>query len=216
MSGAQGKLKEIAKLKSKYNFRFLVDDAHGFGVLGANGSGVLSEQNVETDVDLYFTTFTKSMASFGAVVAGKSYLINYFKYNLRSQVFSKSLPLSVVNGLIKRLKIIENANSNRKKLFEITQKLQYELLKRKLIPNSIKSPITPVFLNMSTKNALKLQAEMVRDFKVYCSIILYPVVPKNTVIFRLTPTSLHTLSDVKQTLLAFDFLFPKYAEKNEI
>ncbi|TMM31986.1 pyridoxal phosphate-dependent aminotransferase family protein [Polaribacter aestuariivivens] len=212
MSGAQGKLKEICKLKTKYNFRFLVDDAHGFGVLGINGSGTLSEQKIQNKVDLYFTTFTKSMASFGAVIAGESYLINYFKYNLRSQIFSKSLPMPVVNGLIERLKIIRKANSNRLRLFKITAELQHELLKRKLISKNIKSPITPVVLKMSSKKAMELQAEMVRDYKIYCSIIIYPVVPKNTVIFRLTPTSLHTSNDIEKTLLAFDILFPKYVQ----
>lgn len=210
MSGTQGKLKEIAKLKSKYHFRFLVDDAHGFGVLGKNGSGTLSEQNINKDVDLYFTTFTKSMASFGAVIAGKSYLIDYFKYNLRSQVFSKSLPMPIVYGLIERLKIIRKANEKRKKLFNITKEIQLGLKKRLLISNNIQSPITPVKLKMSTENALKLQQELTVSFGVYCSIILYPVIPKNTVIFRITPTSLHTLDDVEQTLFSFDVLFPKY------
>lgn len=215
MSGVQGKLKEIVKLKSKYNFRFLVDDAHGFGVMGAKGEGTIAEQNVQDDVDLYFTTFTKSMASFGAVIAGKSYLINYFKYNLRSQVFSKSLPMPVVYGLIERLKIVENASKNREDLLKIISKLQNQLKDRNLISTEVNSPITPVLLNMSTKNALKMQAEMVRKFNIYCSIILYPVVPKNTVIFRLTPTSLHTNEDIDKTIIAFDFLFNKYAQKNE-
>lgn len=210
MSGSQGKIKELTKLKSKYTFRLLVDDAHGFGVLGKNGAGTLSEQNVETDVDLYFTTFTKSMASFGAVIAGKSYLINYFKYNLRSQVFSKSLPMPIVYGLIERLKIIKQASKKREKLFKITEELQLGLRNRKLISNNIESPITPVILNMSTKKALRLQQELVTSFGVFCSIILYPVVPKNTVIFRITPTSLHTFKDVEKTLFSFDALFPKY------
>lgn len=215
MSGEQGKLKEIAKLKNNYNFRFLVDDAHGFGIMGDNGAGTISEQNVATDVDLYFTTFTKSMASFGAVICGDAYLIDYFKYNLRSQVFSKSLPAPVVYGLIERLKIIKKVNSNRKKLFKITTELQSKLIERRLISTETKSPITPVLLKMSSKKALKLQAELVRLFGIYCSVILYPVVPKNTVIFRLTPTSLHTSNDVKQTLLAFDSLFSKYTKEDE-
>lgn len=210
MSGSQGKIREITKLKSRYKFRILVDDAHGFGVLGKYGSGTLSEQNVEADVDLYFTTFTKSMASFGAVIAGKSYLINYFKYNLRSQVFSKSLPMPIVYGLIERLKIIKNSTKKRKKLFKITQELQSGLRNRELISSSIQSPITPVILKMSTENALKLQQEMTVSFGIYCSIILYPVVPKHTVIFRITSTSLHTINDVEKTLFAFDALFPKY------
>lgn len=213
MSGLQGKLKEIAALKNKYKFRFLVDDAHGFGVMGNKGSGTISEQGVENKVDLYFTTFTKSMASFGAVIAGKSYLINYFKYNLRSQIFSKSLPLPIVYGLIERLKIIKKADKNRKKLFKITQELQNQLQQRKLISNTIKSPITPVILNMNYKKAIQLQAELVNSCSVFCSVIIYPIVPKNTAIFRLTPTSLHTLNDIKHTLKAFDSLFPKYTQQ---
>ena len=210
MSGEQGKLKEICNLKSKYNFRFLVDDAHGFGVMGKKGNGTVCAHNLENQVDLYFTTFTKSMASFGAIIAGKKEIINYFKYNLRSQIFSKSLPMPVVKGLNERLKIIKNADSNRKDLFKITSMLQEGLRKRDLLSDKVNSVITPIYFNIKITDVFDLQKELVYQHGVFCSIVIYPVVPKDVVIFRLTPTSLHTEEDVEHTLKSFDVVFKKY------
>lgn len=210
MLGEQGKLKEICNLKSKYNFRFLVDDAHGFGVMGMEGNGTVCAYNLENQVDLYFTTFTKSMASFGAIIAGNKEIINYFKYNLRSQIFSKSLPMPVVRGLNERLKIIKNADSNRKNLFKITSLLQEGLRKRNLLSDKVNTPITPVYFNIKIADVFDLQKELVYEHGVFCSIVIYPVVPKDVVIFRLTPTSLHTKEDVEHTLKSFDVVFKKY------
>ncbi|MEM6717982.1 MAG: aminotransferase class I/II-fold pyridoxal phosphate-dependent enzyme [Bacteroidota bacterium] len=209
MSGARGKLKEICDLKTHYNFRLLVDDAHGFGVLGSNGNGTICEYNLEDKVDLYFTTFTKSMASFGAIIAGKKEVINYFKYNLRSQLFSKSLPMPIVYGLNERLKIIAKANNRRKKLFAITNQLQQGLQERNLLSAHVDSHITPVYFNIKMEEVFQLQTELVQDFGVFCSVIIYPVVPKGTVIFRLTPTCLHTEEDVRHTLESYDMVFQK-------
>lgn len=214
MSGAQGKLKEICDLKSKYSFRLLVDDAHGFGVLGPNGSGAVCEHDVEDKVDLYFATFTKSMASFGAVICGKKEIMDYFKYNLRSQVFSKSLPMPVVYGLNERLKIVSKADDSREKLFEITDLLQQGLRNRNLLSDDVDSYITPVHFNIELDEVFKLQQELVYGHGVYCSIVIYPVIPKGEVIFRITPTSLHTREDVFHTLDSFDQVFKKYI-KNE-
>ncbi|MHA7059878.1 aminotransferase class I/II-fold pyridoxal phosphate-dependent enzyme [Aquimarina sp. M1] len=210
MSGEQGKLKEICALKATYSFRFLVDDAHGFGVMGPRGNGTVCAEGLEKKVDLYFTTFTKSMASFGAVIAGKKEVVNYFKYNLRSQIFSKSLPMPVVYGLNKRLEIINNANSNRAKLFDISTRLREGLRKRKLLSNEVNTQITPVSFALKLDDVLNIQKELVYSQGVFCSVIIYPVVPKGVVIFRLTPTSLHTTEDVHRTLAAFDNVFEKY------
>lgn len=210
MSGELGKLKEICDLKATYDFRFLVDDAHGFGVMGAHGNGSVCDAGLENIVDLYFTTFTKSMASFGAVIAGKKEVINYFKYNLRSQIFSKSLPMPIVYGLTKRLEIIKNAHQNRKNIFEITALLQEGLRSRKLLSHKVNSYITPVYFNIKLEDVLIIQEELVYNRGVYCSIVIYPVIPKGMVIFRLTPTSLHTKEDVQYTLAAFDAVFKNY------
>lgn len=210
MSGELAKLKEICSLKSTFDFRLLVDDAHGFGVMGPNGSGSVSASGLEKKVDLYFTTFTKSMASFGAIIAGNKEIINYFKYNLRSQMFSKSLPMPVVYGLIERLEIIKNADNNRKQIFEITALLQEGLRERNLLSNKVNSYITPVYFNIKLEDVLTIQTELVYEYGVFCSIIIYPVVPKDVVIFRLTPTSLHTIEDVNHTLESFDAVFKKY------
>jgi len=209
MSGQQGKLKEICALKSVYKFRLLVDDAHGFGVLGEHGSGAVCEHHLEKEVDLYFATFTKSMASFGAIIAGNKEIINYFKYNLRSQIFSKSLPMPVVYGLSERLKLVKKADENRKKLFEITDLLQNGLKSRNLLTEDVTSYITPVYFTAKTEEVFNLQKELVFDHGVFCSVVIYPVVPKGQVIFRLTPTSLHTREDVFHTLKSFDTVFKK-------
>ncbi|WP_299680097.1 aminotransferase class I/II-fold pyridoxal phosphate-dependent enzyme [uncultured Tenacibaculum sp.] len=210
MSGTKGKLKEICALKKIYNFRLLVDDAHGFGVAGLEGNGSVCEANLENEVDLYFTTFTKSMASFGAIIAGKKEIINYFKYNLRSQIFSKSLPMSIVYGLNERLKIIMKSNDKREKLFKITNLLQNGLKEKGFLSHTLNTCITPIYFNIELNHVLKLQRELVYDFGIYCSVIIYPVVPKDVVIFRLTSTSLHSNKDVTHTLQSFDKVFKKY------
>lgn len=210
MSGAQGKLKEICSLKKKYEFRLLVDDAHGFGVMGSSGNGTVCKEKLEGQVDLYFTTFTKAMASFGAIIAGKKEIVNYFKYNLRSQIFSKSLPMPVVYGLLERLKIVKKAHNSRKKLFDITDLIQVGLKDRNLLSNDVNSYITPISFNIKFEDVCDIQNELVYNYGVFCSIIIYPVVPKDRVIFRLTPTSLHSEGDVVQTLNSFDTVFKKY------
>lgn len=207
MSGAQGKLKEICALKSKYNFRLLVDDAHGFGVMGTHGNGTVCAHDLEDEVDLYFTTFTKSMASLGAIIAGKKEIMDYFKYNLRSQIFSKSLPMLVVYGLNERLKLLIKADENRKGLFEITNLLQEGLRERNLLSDDVNSCITPVYFKIKLEEVFKLQKELVHNYGIFCSIVIYPVVPKGVVIFRLIPTTLHTKEDVSYTLKSFDTVF---------
>lgn len=210
MSGVQGDIRGICKLKEKYNFRLLVDDAHGFGVMGEHGNGSVCAAGLVNEVDLYFTTFTKSMVSFGAVIAGKREIINYFKYNLRSQLFSKSLPMTVVYGLNERLKIIQTSDDRRNRLFEITKLLHDGLQERNLLSSKVNTCITPVQFAIPVEEVLELQEDLVENFGIYCSVIIYPVIPRGQVIFRMTPTSLHTEEDVVCTLTAFDSIFKNY------
>jgi glycine C-acetyltransferase len=150
------------------------------------------------------------MVAFGAVIAGKKEIINYFKYNLRSQIFSKSMPMPIVYGLNERLKIVKNADENRQKLFEITDFLHEGLIERNLLNENINSCITPIYFDIETNEVFNLQQELVQNYGIFCSVIIYPVVPKGKVIFRITPTSLHTKDDVLQTLESFDTVFTKY------
>lgn len=210
MSGAQGKIAEICALKEKYDFRLMVDDAHGFGVLGPHGEGTSCAQNTQDKVDLYFTTFTKSMVSFGAIIAGRQEIIDYLKYNVRSQIFSKSLPMPVVYGLNERLELVKKADDERKKLYAITKRLHDGLRDRNLLSDEVNTCITPVHFHIKLKDVLEIQNELVSKHGIYCSIVIYPVIPKDQVIFRLTPTSLHTEEDVDHTLKSFDTVFKKY------
>lgn len=210
MSGEQGKLREICDLKSKYSFRLLVDDAHGFGVKGEHGQGAMHATGTQGEVDIYFTTFTKSMVSYGGVVAGKKDIIDYFKYNLRSQIFSKSLQMPVVNGLIERLKLVKEADKQREQLQYITGLLQDGLRERNLLSDKVSSVITPVHFSLKTEDVFLKQHELVSRHGIYCSVVIYPVIPKGQVIFRMTPTCLHTPEDVYQTLDAFDKVFASH------
>lgn len=216
MNGHQGALKEIVALKSKYSFRILLDDAHGFGVMGTHGEGTHLHQGVGDQIDLYFTTFTKSMASIGAVVAGDKEIINYLLYNTRSQIFSKSLPAAIVKGLIERLMIIYKADDRRKHLAYITTLLQNELKVRKLIDEKVNSCITPIVLNMTAENAFEMLKVMREDFKIFCSVVLYPVVPKDTILIRMIPTADHSVADIRRTLEVFDTLIPQFTIKSAI
>ena len=216
MNGHQGELKSIAALKKKYPFRILLDDAHGFGVMGAHGAGTHDHQDVGNDIDLYFTTFTKSMVSIGAAVGGDADIINYLLYNTRSQIFSKSLPAPIVYGLIERLNIVLLANKRREQLSYITSLLQHALADRNLIDPSVNSCISPVILQMTALDAFEMLKLMREDFKIFCSVVLYPVVPKDTVLIRMIPTADHTAEDVSQTIHALDCLIPQFVKKTEV
>jgi len=216
MNGHQGKLQAIVSLKNKFSFRILLDDAHGFGVMGKNGAGTHLHQGVSNGIDLYFTTFTKSMVSIGAVVAGEAEIINYLLYNTRSQIFSKSLPAPIVYGLIERLKIIYQAEDRRAHLSYIKNLLQTALADRHLIDSEVNSCITPIILKMQPFEAFEMLKIMREDFKIFCSVVLFPVVPKGTVLIRMIPTADHTIDDVTQTMHAFDCLIPQFTKKAEV
>ena len=203
MRGEQGKLREIVSLKSKYNFRFLVDDAHGFGTLGDNGTGVGNEQGVMKEIDVYFATFAKSLASTGAFIAGDKEIIDYMKYNMRSQVFAKSLQLVLVKGAIKRLEMIKTMPELKQNLWNNVNALQNGLKERGFDIGSTQSCVTPVYLKGSIPEAMVLVKDLRENFGIFCSIVVYPVIPKGLILLRLIPTASHTIDDVNETLNAF-------------
>ena len=203
MRGEQGKLKEIAKLKNKYNFRFLVDDAHGFGTLGKNGAGAGVHQDIQDEIDVYFATFAKSMASTGAFVAADKEIIDYLKYNMRSQMFAKSLQMVLVKGALKRLDMLRTRPEFKDKLWENVNALQNGLKERGFDIGLTQSCVTPVYLKGSIPEAMVLVKDLRENFSIFCSIVVYPVIPKGLILLRLIPTASHNLEDVSITLDAF-------------
>ncbi|SIQ75192.1 aminotransferase class I/II-fold pyridoxal phosphate-dependent enzyme [Maribacter ulvicola] len=203
MRGEQGILKEIVALKDKFNFRLLVDDAHGFGTLGATGAGAGQEQGVQDGIDVYLATFAKSMASIGAFVAADQEIIDYLKYNLRSQMFAKSLPMVYVKGALKRLDMLRTQPELKAKLWENTNALQNGLKEKGFDIGTTTSCVTPVYLNGSIPEAMALVKDLRENHGIFCSIVVYPVIPKGLILLRLIPTATHTLQDVEETLTAF-------------
>ncbi len=209
MRGEQGKLKEIVALKKKYNFRFLVDDAHGFGTLGKTGAGAGEEQGVQDGIDVYFATFAKSMASIGAFFAADKDIIEYLKYNMRSQMFAKSLPMQFVIGGLKRLEMLRTMPELKEKLWENVNALQNGLRQRGFNIGSTNTCVTPVFLNGSIPEAMALVNDLRENYGIFCSIVVYPVIPKGLILLRLIPTTAHTLEDISETLTAFSSIREK-------
>ncbi|WP_303317740.1 aminotransferase class I/II-fold pyridoxal phosphate-dependent enzyme [Flavivirga abyssicola] len=204
MRGEQGRLKEIVALKKKYNFRLFVDDAHGFGTLGATGAGAGEEQGVQDDIDVYFATFAKSLASTGAFIAGDQEIIDYLKYNLRSQMFAKSLQMQLVVGALKRLEMLKTMPELKNKLWENVNALQSGLKDRGFDIGTTQSCVTPVYLKGSIPEAMALVRDLRENYGIFCSIVVYPVIPKGLILLRLIPTATHTLEDVSETLAAFE------------
>ncbi len=203
MRGEQGKLKEIVALKEKYDFRLLVDDAHGFGTLGKTGAGAGEEQGVQDGIDVYFATFAKSLASTGAFIAADREIIDYLKYNLRSQMFAKSLQMQLVIGALKRLEMLRTMPELKEKLWENTNALQNGLKDRGFDIGTTQSCVTPVYLKGSIPEAMALVNDLRENYGIFCSIVVYPVIPKGLILLRLIPTATHTLEDVEETLSAF-------------
>ena len=204
MRGEQGRLKEIVALKKKFNFRLFVDDAHGFGTLGATGAGAGEEQGVQDDIDVYFATFAKSLASTGAFIAADQEIIDYLKYNLRSQMFAKSLQMQLVVGALKRLEMLKTMPELKAKLWENVNALQSGLKEHGFDIGSTQSCVTPVYLKGSIPEAMALVRDLRENYGIFCSIVVYPVIPKGLILLRLIPTATHTLQDVEETLAAFD------------
>ena len=203
MSGAQGKLKEIIALKNKYNFRLLIDDAHGFGTMGKTGAGTHQEQDCIEGVDVYFGTFAKSMAGIGAFVAANEEIVNYLRYNMRSQTFAKALPMPMVLGLKKRFELLKSQPQLREKLWVIAHALQNGLKEHGFDTGITNTMVTPVFLKGELNEATSLTMDLRENYGIFCSIVVYPVIPKGLIELRLIPTAVHTLEDVNRTLDAF-------------
>ena len=203
MAGDQGKLKEIVALKEKYDFRLFVDDAHGFGAMGKTGAGTAEHQNVIEGVDLYFATFAKAFAAIGAFIAADEDIIQYLQYNMRSQIYAKALPMPFVIGGLKRLELIQTRHELREKLWEITHALQNGLREAGFDIGRTNSPVTPVFLQGSLQEATNVTFDLRENYGIFCSMVIYPVVPKGVIMLRLIPTATHTLEDVDYTIETF-------------
>jgi len=209
MSGAQGKLKEIVALKDKFNFRILVDDAHGFGTMGKTGAGTHEEQDCIEGIDVYFGTFAKSMAGIGAFVAADKQIVDYLRYNMCSQIFAKALPMPMVLGLKKRLELLRSKPELREKLWQITNALQSGLKERGFNLGVTNTMVTPVFLEGDLYEATSLTRDLRENYGIFCSIVIYPVIPKGLILLRLIPTAAHSLEDVQRTLDAYSEMAEK-------
>jgi glycine C-acetyltransferase len=203
MAGDQGKLKEICALKEKYQFRLLVDDAHGFGTLGKTGAGAGEEQGCQDDIDLYFSTFAKSMASIGAFIAGPRTIVDYIRYNIRSQIFAKSLPMPFVIGNLKRLELLRSKPELKEKLWKNALQLQNGLKQYGFDIGKTDSVVTPVYMKGGVAEATAMVTDLRENYGIFCSIVVYPVIPKGHIIYRLIPTAAHTDDDIERTLKAF-------------
>jgi glycine C-acetyltransferase len=209
MLGDQGDLKSIVELKKKYQFRLLVDDAHGFGTLGETGAGTGEEQGVQDEIDIYFSTFAKSMASIGAFVSSKEQVIEYLRYNTRSQIFAKTLPMPLTVGNMKRLEMLRTRPEFKEKLWKIVDALQNGLRERGFNLGQTNSPVTPVILSGGESEAAHLIMDLRENYGIFCSVVIYPVVPKDVIMLRLIPTAMHSLEDVKETITAFEAVSDK-------
>jgi len=203
MSGAQGKLKEVIELKKEFNFRLLVDDAHGFGTMGKTGAGTHEEQDCIDGVDVYFATFAKSMAGIGAFVAADEQIVHFLRYNMRSQTFAKALPMPMVLGLKKRFELLVSQPQLREKLWLISSTLQKGLKERGFNLGVTNTMVTPVFLEGDLYEATSLTRDLRENYGIFCSIVIYPVIPKGLILLRLIPTASHSLEDVERTLNAY-------------
>lgn len=203
MSGVQGSLKEVVELKKKYAFRLFVDDAHGFGTQGKTGAGTGEQQGCQDGIDIYFGTFAKSMASIGGFVAGEADVIDFLRYNMRSQIFAKSLPMPIVIGALKRLELLRKSPELKDKLWTIVNALQDGLKKAGFDIGNTQSCVTPVYLNGTIPEATALIVDLRENYDIFCSMVVYPVVPKGIILLRLIPTAVHTLDDVNYTIETF-------------
>ena len=214
MSGDLGKLKEITALKAKYDFRLLVDDAHGFGTMGETGYGAGEHLGCHDEIDVYFGTFAKSMASIGAFISSTEDVVEYLRYNMRSQIFAKSLPMPITIGAIKRLELLQSKPELKSNLWNIANSLQSGLRKAGFNLGNTESAVTPVYLSGGVGEATNLTLDLRENFGIFCSIVTYPVVPKGVILLRLIPTAVHTLEDVNYTIESFSAIKDKL-EKGE-
>lgn len=203
MAGDLGNLRGIVELKKEFNFRLLVDDAHGFGTMGKTGAGAGEHFGVQDEIDLYFATFAKSMAGIGGFIAASEEVVNYLTYNMRSQIFAKSLPMPMVIGALKRLELLQTQPELKENLWNIVGALQSGLKEVGLDIGKTESPVTPVYMYGGVPEATNLVFDLRENYGIFCSIVVYPVIPKGQILLRLIPTAVHSLDDVKQTIAAF-------------
>ena len=205
MTGALGILDQIVALKKKYNFRILIDDAHGFGVMGEHGRGTSEHFNVMDDIDIYIGAYAKSMACIGGFVASKKYIIDFLRYNMRSQIYAKALPMPIVEGCLKRLEIIRSAEGDelRKKLWTVTRRLQEGFRNLGFTIGPAEACVTPVHIKGGVNQAVNMAYDLRENYRIFCSIVTYPVIPVGMIIFRIIPTAVHSIEDVDYTLNAF-------------
>ncbi len=203
MAGDLGNLKAIAALKDRFDFRLLVDDAHGFGTMGATGMGTGEHFGVQERIDLYFSTFAKAMAGIGAFVASKKEVVDYLRYNMRSQTYAKSLPMPMVIGALKRLELLQTRPELRENLWNVVNALQSGLKKAGFDIGKTQSPVTPVYMHGGLVEATNLILDLRENYGIFCSMVIYPVVPKGDILLRLIPTAVHTMDDVRETIEAF-------------
>ncbi len=213
MSGNQGRIREIAVLKEKYDFRLLVDDAHGFGTMGKTGAGIGEEQNCMEDIDIYFSTFAKSMASIGGFFAADKKVLTYLRYNMRSQIFAKSLPMAFVMGNLKRLELLRTHPELREKLWYNVNKLQKGFRDNGFEIGTTNTPVTPVIMKGGLYDAVQLTFDLRENYDIFCSVVVYPVIPKGMIILRIIPTASHTDNDIDDTLAAFSAVREKLENK---
>jgi glycine C-acetyltransferase len=209
MSGNQGNLKGVVELKKKYNFRLFVDDAHGFGCMGPTGAGTGEAQGVQDQIDLYFSTFAKSMASIGAFVAGDKKILKYLRYSVRSQIYAKSMPMPLVIGALKRLELLRTQPALRERLWTIVRAIQNGLRERGFNLGTTTSMVTPVLFKGGVGEAANMSMDLRENYDIFCSVVIYPVVPKDVIMFRIIPTAAHSLEDVQRTLETFSALKTK-------
>jgi glycine C-acetyltransferase len=214
MSGDLGKIKEISALKSKYSFRLFVDDAHGFGTMGKTGYGSGEHLDCHDEIDVYFGTFAKSMATIGAFISSTEDVVEYLRYNMRSQIFAKSLPMPLVIGAIKRLEILQSKPELKENLWKIANSLQRGLKEAGFNLGDTQSAVTPVYLSGGVGEATNLTYDLRENYNIFCSIVTYPVVPKGVILLRLIPTAVHTQEDVRYTIESFSSIKDKL-EKGE-
>ena len=204
MDGEQGILKEIVAIKKQYGFRLLIDDAHGFGYMGPTGAGADEAQGVQNDVDLYFSTFVKSMGSIGAFISGPKSVLKYLRYNTRSQIFAKSLPLLIVEGMLKRMEMVTTMPELREKLWSNVERLQNGLKEKGFDIGDTNSPVTPIYMKGDVPEATQMVMDLRENYGIFCSIVVYPVIPKGDIIYRLIPTASHNFDEIDITLKAFE------------
>ena len=204
MDGEQGILKEIVALKEQYQFRILIDDAHGFGYMGETGAGADQAQNCQEGIDVYFSTFVKSMGSIGAFISGSKAVINYLRYNTRSQIFAKSLPLVIVDGMLKRMEMVKTMPELRAKLWSNVKRIQNGLKERGFDIGNTNSPVTPIYMKGDVPEATSMVMDLRENYHIFCSIVVYPVIPKGEIIYRIIPTAAHSEEDIDLTLKAFE------------